>query len=56
MSAGKRNRKMEERIKAPSEQDMQCLIVAAIVGQDALALELERVGFSDPDDSLESAA
>ncbi len=46
---------MEERLKALSEEDMQALIVAAIVGQAELAVEQERTGLSDEDDSLENA-
>lgn len=48
--------RMQERLRALSEEDMQALTISAIVGVVPLAWELERVGLSDEDDSLIDAA
>lgn len=38
-----------------SPDDAEILYTAAVVGAPELALQLERLGISDPDDSLEDA-
>jgi hypothetical protein len=42
-------------IESCTSDEAQCLHVAAIVGVATLAWELERLGFSDSDDSLADA-
>ena len=49
MSDKERNRQKMERLREMPERDMQALAVAAIVGEDELARELQRVGLSHED-------
>lgn len=44
-----------EVIEALGEEDMQSVVTAAIVGHAELAVQFERVGLSDEDDSMEDA-
>ncbi len=39
-------------IESVTSDEVECLHVAAIVGNEALAVELERLGFRDEQDSL----